>query len=96
MAMSACSPENKSYPGLHREKRDHQVKGGNSASLLHSGETPPPVLHPDLGPPAQERYGPARMSLKEGHKNVEKAGTSLLKRKAERIGLVKPEEERVL
>lgn len=33
------------YPGLH----DQKVEGGNSAPLLHLGETPPGVLHPAVG-----------------------------------------------
>jgi len=36
---------------LHQKKRGQQVKEGDSATLLHSGETPPGVLHPALEPP---------------------------------------------
>ncbi|KAK4832381.1 hypothetical protein QYF61_022236 [Mycteria americana] len=43
--MCACSPEGQPYPGLHQKKRVQQVKGGDSAPLLWSGETPPGVLH---------------------------------------------------
>jgi len=35
-----------------------QVNRGDSAPLLHSGETPPGVLRPALDPSAQERHGP--------------------------------------
>jgi len=31
------------YPGLHQNKHGQQVKGGDSAPLLHSGETTPGV-----------------------------------------------------
>jgi len=46
----ACSPEGHPYPGLHQKKCAQQVKGGGSAPLLRSGETPPAVLHPTLDP----------------------------------------------
>jgi len=48
--MCARSPEGQPYPGLHQEKRVQQGKGGDSAPLLHSGETPPGVLHQALEP----------------------------------------------
>jgi len=41
-------------PGLHQEKRDQQVEGGDSAPLFRSGETSPGVLHPALEPSAQK------------------------------------------
>jgi len=36
--------------GLHQEKCGEQVEGGDSAPLLHSGETSPGVLCPALSP----------------------------------------------
>ena len=48
-AMCAYSPEDQPNPGLHQEKRDQQVKGGDSAPQLCFCETSPEVLHPVLG-----------------------------------------------
>jgi len=66
------------YPGLHPQQRDHQVKRGDSAPLLHSGETPPGVLHPALESSAQETHGAVGEGPEEGHNNDQGAGTPLL------------------
>ena len=52
------SPESQSYPRPHQKKHGQQVNGGDSATLLCSGESVPQVLCPALEPSAQERYGP--------------------------------------
>ena len=49
-AMCARSAEGQFYPGLHQKKCNQEAKGGDSAPLLHSGETLPGVLHPALEP----------------------------------------------
>jgi len=51
---------------------DHgqQVKGGDSATLLCSGETPPGVLYPALEPSAQGRHGPVGAEPEEATKMI--------------------------
>ena len=71
--MCACSPEGQRYPALNQEKCDQQVKGGVSALLLYSRETPPGVLHPVLRSPT-EGYGVVGVGPEEGHKDDQKAG----------------------
>jgi len=92
--MCACSPEGQPYPWLHQKQHGQQVKGGDSAPLLCSSETPPGVLCPALEPSAQERHGPVGADLEEGHKNDQRDGTALLKGKAERVGAVQCGEEK--
>ena len=94
LTMCTHSPESQSCPGLHQEKRDQQVKGGDSAPLLSSGESLPGVLRPALEPPAQERHGPVGEGPEEDCKNGQMAGTPLLWEQAERVGAVQPGEEK--
>jgi len=70
LTMCACSPEGQSYPGPHPQQRGQQVEGGDSAPLLHSGETPPGVLHPALEPSAEERHGPVGVGPEEATKVI--------------------------
>jgi len=53
----------------HKKKCGQQVEGGDSDPLLHTGETPPRVLHPALEPSAQERHGPVGAGPEEGHED---------------------------
>jgi len=53
--MCARSPEGQLHPGLHQEKRGQQVKGGNSATLLRSGENPPASPASSSGAPSTRR-----------------------------------------
>jgi len=76
--MCSCSPEGQQYPGLHEKKRGQQVEGSDSAYLVHSGETPPGLLHPSLESPAQEGHGAVGAGPEEGHKDDPRAGALLL------------------
>jgi len=53
-------------------------EGGDSASLLHSGDTPPGVLPPALEPSAEERPGAVGAGPEEGHKIDQRNETPLL------------------
>ena len=63
----AGSPEGQPYTGLHQKQRGQQVKGGDSASLLRSGETPSGVLHPALGVLQRLRQYPCWLLLQHLH-----------------------------
>jgi len=67
--MCARSPEGQPHPGLHQKQRGQQVQGGDSAPLLHSGETSPGVLRPALEPSAQGKHGCVGADPEEDHKN---------------------------
>lgn len=54
------------------------------------------ALHPALGPPPWEGYGPVGLSPEESHQDIQKAGAPLLWREVERVGLLQPGEEKVL
>jgi len=86
----------KLFPRLNRKKCIQQVKGGYSASLLCSGETPSGVLCPPLEPSAQDRHGPVGVGPEEGHKNNQRAGTPLVWGKAATVGIVQPEKDKAL
>jgi len=64
------SPESQPYPGLHTQQHGQQGEGGDSAPLLHSGETPPGVLRPALEPSAQDRPGAVGVGPEEATKMI--------------------------
>ena len=64
--------------GLLQKKCNQQVKGGDSAPLLRSRETPPAALRSALGPPTKEGHGPVGASPEEGHEDGQRAGAPLL------------------
>ena len=82
------SPEGQLYPGLHQEKHGQKVKGGDSAPLLHSGETPPGVLNPALQPSSQEKHGSVGAGPGESHKNDQKPGTPLYEERLKELELI--------
>ena len=71
--MYACSPEGQLYPGLHQEKCDQQVEGGDSAPLLCSCVTLSGVLHPVLEPPTQEGHGAVGGGPEDGCEDDQRA-----------------------
>jgi len=89
-------PEDQLYPGLNQKQRGQQIRGGDSAPLLCSGETTPGVLCPALEPSAWGRHGAVGAGREEGHKNDRRAGEPLLVRKAETVGVVQPGEEKAV
>jgi len=72
-----CEPH-EIQQGVLQKQHGQQVKGGDSAPLLCSGETPTGVLHPALEPSAQDRHGPVGIGPEQGHRNYQRGGTYLL------------------
>ena len=76
--MCSCSPEGQLYPGLHQEKCDQEVEGGDSALLVR------PHLHPVLEPPTQNGHGAVGVGPEEGHGDDLRAGAPPLQGQVER------------
>ena len=90
----ACSPVGQLYSELHQENHDQQAKGGDSAPLLCSRETPPGALHPVLGPPTQEGHRAVGECLEEGHEDDQKGGAPPLLGQPGRDGAFQLREEK--
>ena len=73
-----------------------QGKGGDSAPLLCSPETPRGVLHPALETPTKEGHGCVGAGAEEGHEGDQRAGAPLLRGQAEGVGAVQPEYQKAL
>lgn len=69
-------------------------EGEDSAPSLCSGRTPPAVLHPAPGVPAQESHGPVRAGLVEHHKHNHRVGAPLQWKLPEMAGLFHPGEKK--
>ena len=88
LEMCACSSACQLYPGLHQEKHDQQIEGGDSALLLCSHVTLPEVLHSALRLSTQEGYWTVGEGPEEGCEDDHRAGAPLLWRWAERAVFV--------
>jgi len=69
--MCPHSPERQPYPGLHKEQRGQQGKGGDPALLFYAGETQLGVPCPDMKSSAQERCGHLTVPPEKGHKGMD-------------------------
>ena len=94
--MCPRSPENQPDPGLQQKKSSQQIKGGDPAPLLCTGEVSPGVLHPDLESSVEEGHGAVGPHPEEGYKNAPGDGTPILLGQAERARAVQPGEEKAL
>jgi len=65
--MCARSPESQSHPGLHQNKHDQQVEGGDFPPLLCSPETSPRVMSSALGPQRKKDMDLLRAGPEEAH-----------------------------
>ena len=93
-AVCTCSPEDQQYPGQYQRKGGQQGKGGDFLPLFCLYKAMSRVLHPGLGPSAQEGCEVFGVIPEEGHKDGQRAGAPLLWRQAEGARHVQSGEEK--
>jgi len=74
-------------------KRNMTSRSRDSVPALCSHETPPGVLHPVLGPPAQEGHGAVGTGAEEDHEDDQRTGAPPLRGQAETPGAFQHEEK---
>jgi len=67
---------------------EKQGRGLSPSALLCLCEAPSGVLCPGLGPPAQGKHGAVGVGLEDSHRDDQRAGTPLLCRNVDKVGLI--------